>query len=86
MPGIAELLRYVKDHRGSDLHLVSGLEPRIRRDGLLEPVPGWPVLEPTRVLELLREVASDAHWEEFQRLHDFDFAYGIEGVGRFRVN
>jgi twitching motility protein PilT len=86
MPGIAELLRYVKDHRGSDLHLVAGLEPRIRRDGALEPVPGWPVLEHTRVLELLREVASDAHWEEFQRLHDFDFAYGIEGVGRFRVN
>jgi twitching motility protein PilT len=49
-------------------------------------VPGWPVLEHTRVLELLREVASDAHWEEFQRNHDFDFAYGIEGVGRFRVN
>jgi len=86
MPGMPELLRYVKDHRGSDLHLATALEPRIRLDGLLEPVPGWPVLDRERVQELLREVVSDAQWDEFQRLHDFDFAYGIEGVGRFRVN
>ncbi len=86
MPGMQELLRFVRDHRGSDLHLGAGLEPRIRRDGALEPVPGWPVLDQARMLGLLREVASDPHWEEFQRLHDLDFAYGIEGVGRFRVN
>jgi twitching motility protein PilT len=86
MPGMPELLRYVKDHRGSDLHLVTALEPRIRLNGSLEPVPGWPVLDRERVQELLREVVSDAQWQEFQRLHDFDFAYGIEGVGRFRVN
>jgi twitching motility protein PilT len=86
MPGMPELLRYVKDHRGSDLHLAAGIEPRIRLDGSLEPVPGWPVLDQERVRELLREIASDAHWEEFQRLHDCDFAWGIEGVGRFRVN
>ena len=86
MPGMPELLRYVKDHRGSDLHLATGLEPRIRLDGALEPVPGWPVLDQERVQELLREVASDAHWQKFQLNHDLDFAYGIEGVGRFRVN
>ncbi|HXM70738.1 MAG TPA: PilT/PilU family type 4a pilus ATPase [Thermoanaerobaculia bacterium] len=86
MPGMPELLRYVKDHRGSDLHLAAGLEPRIRLNGALEPVLGWPVLDHERVQELLREVASDAHWQEFQRNHDLDFGYGIEGIGRFRVN
>jgi len=86
MAAIHQLLRHVKDQRGSDLHLAAGLEPRIRRNGALEPVPGWPVCEPARVLELLREVASDAHWEQFERDHDLDFAYGLEGVGRFRVN
>jgi twitching motility protein PilT len=86
MPGMPELLRYVKDHRGSDLHLATGLEPRIRLNGSLEPVPGWPLLDQERVRELLCEVVSDAQWQEFERLHDFDFAYGIEGVGRFRVN
>jgi twitching motility protein PilT len=86
MPGMQDLLRYLKENHGSDLHVTSGLEPRIRRNGSLEPVAGWPVLADSRVVELLREVVSDAHWEEYRRNHDIDFAYGLEGVGRFRVN
>jgi twitching motility protein PilT len=86
MAGLHELLHHVRDRRGSDLHLVAGLEPRIRRNGALEAVPAWPVLEAPRVLELLREAATAAQWEEFQRRHDLDFAYGLEGMARFRVN
>ncbi len=86
MPGIHDLLRLLKQQQGSDLHLAAGLEPRIRRHGVLEPLPGWPVLDDAAVSELLREAASDAHWEEFRRSHDVDFAYGLEGIGRFRVN
>jgi twitching motility protein PilT len=86
MHRMQQLLGYLKDHRGSDLHVASGLEPRIRRNGSLEPVAGWPVLDDSQVLELLREVVSEPHWEEYQRNHDLDFAYGLEGVGRFRVN
>jgi twitching motility protein PilT len=86
MAGMQDLLHHVKDHRGSDLHLAAGIEPRIRRNGSLEPVPNWPALEHPQVLALLREVASEAQWGEFERNHDVDFAYGLEGVGRFRVN
>jgi twitching motility protein PilT len=86
MAGMQDLLHHVKDHRGSDLHLAAGLEPRIRRNGSLEPVPNWPALEPSQVLALLREVASASQWGEFESSHDIDFAYGLEGVGRFRVN
>jgi twitching motility protein PilT len=81
-----ELLQHVKDQGGSDLHLASGLEPRIRRHGALEPVPGWTPLDDSRISGLLREVASAGQWEEYQLHHDLDFAYGIEGIGRFRVN
>jgi twitching motility protein PilT len=86
MAGMRELLQHVKDHDGSDLHLASGLEPRIRRHGALEPVPGWTPLDDSRLSELLREIATGVQWEEYQRQHDIDFAYGIEGLGRFRVN
>ncbi|HXM71490.1 MAG TPA: PilT/PilU family type 4a pilus ATPase [Thermoanaerobaculia bacterium] len=86
MAGMRELLQHVKDQGGSDLHLASGLEPRIRRHGALEPVPGWTPLDDSRISGLLREVASAGQWEEYQRHHDLDFAYGIEGIGRFRVN
>jgi twitching motility protein PilT len=86
MPGLSELLHYLKDNRGSDLHLVAGLEPRIRRHGALEAVTGWPVLDAPAVLALLAEMANPVQMEEYQRLHDLDFANGLAGVGRFRIN
>ena len=86
MPGLPELLWYLKDRGGSDLHLVAGLEPRIRRHGSLEAVAGWPVLDAAAVQALLAEMTTAAQWEEYQRLHDLDFANGLEGVGRFRIN
>jgi twitching motility protein PilT len=86
MAGLHDLLLHVNDQGGSDLHLAAGVEPRIRKHGALQPVPQWPALTPSLILELLREIASDAQWEEFERSHDLDFAYGMEGVARFRCN
>jgi twitching motility protein PilT len=86
MPRIDELFHYLKDHKGSDLHLAAGLEPRIRVHGSLEPVEGWPVLTHDALLGLLREIASEEDWEEYETTGDLDFAYGLPGVARFRAN
>jgi twitching motility protein PilT len=86
MARIDELFTYLKGHNGSDLHLVAGLSPRIRLHGELEPIDGWPVLSPKALAELLRELVSNAQWEEYERAGDLDFAHGLPGVGRFRVN
>jgi twitching motility protein PilT len=86
MARIDELFRYLQDHKGSDLHLAAGLEPRIRVHGALEPVAGWAVLSHFDLLDLLREIASDAQWEEYKASGDLDFAYGLEGLARFRAN
>jgi twitching motility protein PilT len=83
---IDELFYYLKDHKGSDLHLAAGLEPRIRVHGVLEPVAGWPVFSNAALLDLLREIASDAQWEDYSGCGDLDFAYGLEGFARFRAN
>jgi twitching motility protein PilT len=85
-PRLHELFRHLVEARGSDLHLAAGLEPRIRRHGALQAVPGWPQLTPEALESLLREVASDAQWDEYRTTHDVDFAYGLAGVARFRVN
>ena len=45
---IDELFHYLKENKGSDLHLAAGLEPRIRVHGVLEPVAGWSVLAARR--------------------------------------
>ncbi len=86
MARLDELLRYLKDKSGSDLHLAAGLEPRIRRHGALEPVEKWTALTDAALQELLREVASPHQWEEYTASRDLDFAYGLEGVARFRAN
>lgn len=86
MARIHELFRYLKDAGGSDLHLAAPLRPRIRRRGELEDVEGWEPLSDDDLLALLREIASDEQWKEYESCGDLDFAYGLEGVARFRAN
>ena len=85
-PRLHELFHYLRNHKGSDLHLAAGLEPRIRVHGHLEPVEGWPVLSHDALGGILREIATEPQWEEYERCGDLDFAYGFEGVARFRAN
>ena len=86
MPRIDELFRYLKDNKGSDLHLAAGLEPRIRVHGSLESVRGWAAQSHDDLMSLLRELVSDTQWEDYTGCGDLDFAYGLEGVARFRAN
>jgi len=83
---IHELFVYLKDRGGSDLHLAAPLIPRIRRSGELENVEGWPPLSDDELTEILRQIATDQQWQEYQSCGDLDFAYGIPGLARFRAN
>jgi len=58
----------------------------MRRRGDLHAVPGWPVLADADVRALLRPLARDEQWAEFEKCGDLDFAYGMPGVARFRAN
>jgi Tfp pilus assembly pilus retraction ATPase PilT len=78
MARLDELFHYLKDSKGSDLHLAAGLEPRVRRHGHLEKVPNWPVLFDSDLQGLLREIASPKQWEHFTKELDLDFAYGLK--------
>jgi len=86
MARMHELFHYLRDNKGSDLHLAAGLEPRIRVHGSLESVVGWSVLTHEALLEILREIASEEDWAEYMESGDLDFAYGLPGVARFRAN
>ncbi len=86
MPRIDELLRQLKDTQGSDLHLAAGLPPRIRRSGELEPVEGWSELGDEELGGILREITSESQWASYSEERDLDFAYGLDGVARFRAN
>ena len=86
MAHIDQLLRHLKDHGGSDLHLACGVEPRIRVHGALQAVDGQPPLSQDGLRKLLHEIASPDQWQEYEDTRDLDFAYGLEGTARFRAN
>src|SRR3954466_6025814 len=86
MARIDELFHYLKQNKGSDLHLAAGLEPRIRVHGSLASVQGWPVLSHFDLLDLMHEIASDAQWAEYSGCGDLDCASALEGVARFRAS
>jgi twitching motility protein PilT len=80
------LLRAMVQMKASDLHLSAGTAPTVRHDGEIKPVPGCGPLTAKDTERLLLSIATPRAREEFQRRHDTDFAYEIEGVGRFRAN
>ncbi len=86
MPKLDELLSLLKTKGGSDLHLAAGLEPRMRTHGELVALEGQPVLTDTLLRELMSELPSERIWNQYQTTNDADFAYGLEGVARFRAN
>ena len=68
----------------SDLHLTVGIPPTIRVDGKLVPV-GTEKLVPQKLTEFAREILGK-NYETYKEIGEYDTAYEIEGVGRFRVN
>jgi len=81
----AELLRYAVERRASDVHIKAGNVPFIRVDGELLPTP-FPEVGPTDARQLADALMPPHKAEEFARSREADFAYTMEGVGRFRVN
>jgi twitching motility protein PilT len=86
MARLDELLARLKELRGSDLHLASGVVPRLRLRGELVEAEGWSALEDSYTRELMREIINAEQWQEFETQRDLDFAYAIPSVGRFRAN
>jgi twitching motility protein PilT len=86
MAHLDALLRFLRSKNGSDLHLATGLAPRVRVRGLLEEIPGLAEMQAADLYQWLAEVADPHHWKQFRATRDADFAYSLEGAGRFRVN
>ena len=57
---LIQLLHTVVERGASDVHLKVGQPPIVRLDGDLEPLEGWPTLDPALLEDVLREVGSSA--------------------------
>ncbi len=74
------------ESRGSDLHLTVGAPPTVRVNGSLRPLPGYGKLTPSDTAMLARAALSADQWAIFEARQEFDFAYSLAGVSRYRGN
>ena len=82
---IEDLLTELVQKKGSDLHISSSLPPVMRIDGNLMR-HNSKVLSSDEVEDLLFPMLSNEQRRRLEQEWELDFSYGIEGVGRFRVN
>ena len=82
---IEDLLKELIESRGSDLHISSGLPPVKRVDGNLVRMD-YPPLTSEQVEQLLFPMMSNDQRRRLEQDWELDFSYGINGMGRFRVN
>ncbi len=80
-----DLLRFLLERRGSDLHLKVGSPPRVRVDGHLQPAP-FDAPTATETERLAFALLPAARADEFEATSEADFALDRPGLGRFRVN
>ncbi len=79
------VLQLMVQKGGSDLHLKVGRAPTIRVDGELTELD-MPPLKPEDLRSIGEQIVPPKQRREFETEKEADFAVGVAGVGRFRVN
>ncbi len=85
MAVIDDLFRLMVEQKASDLHLTSGAPPYLRVHGEMSPI-NYRQLSNQDVQALIFEILSEKQKKTFVEKWELDFAYFVEGLGRFRCN
>ncbi|TLM65337.1 MAG: type IV pilus twitching motility protein PilT [Deltaproteobacteria bacterium] len=81
-----EILSVGLKGNASDIHLKVGLPPIYRIDGTLRPLPNAPRVTPEFAENFCDQIMNEMQRERFAKAREVDLAYGVPGLGRFRVN
>jgi len=85
MATIDDLFRLMVEQKASDLHVTSGAPPYLRVHGMMSPL-NYRQLTSQDVQGLIFEILNEKQKKAFVEKWELDFAYVLEGVGRFRCN
>jgi twitching motility protein PilT len=81
-----EILQIALRGGASDIHLKAGLPPMFRLDGALVPLKDARRLAPEEIGKMALGIMNDYQKEKYKQTNEVDLAYGVPGLGRFRVN
>ncbi len=79
-------IKWMVEQKGSDLLLKVGRPPTVRIAGDLSSVPNQPPMTPQDLKALAEHLMQAKQLKEFMETKESDFAIGVPGIGRFRVN
>ena len=79
------VLRQMLEQNASDLHLKVGCAPTLRVNGELRTLPMSP-MRSDDMKTLADQIMPAKRQKEFAEIKEADFALGVPGIGRFRVN
>src|SRR5687767_3466360 len=79
------ILQEMIKQNASDLHLKVGRPPTLRVNGDLTPSQ-FPAMKPEDLKSLAEQLMTPKQVKEFTENKEADFAIGVPGIGRFRVN
>jgi twitching motility protein PilU len=82
---VFDLLRLMIGKKASDMFITTGFPPAMKIDGKMTPVSSQ-VLSAQQSREIARSIMNDKQTAEFDASNECNFAIGIPGVARFRVN
>jgi twitching motility protein PilT len=80
------ILKIALKGSASDIHLKPGLPPMFRVDGALVPLKNGERLSPEDLQSMAFSIMNPVQKARFEETREVDLAYGIPGLGRFRVN
>ncbi len=88
---IAELLNITIKNNASDLHLLAGIRPTIRIDGVLTFLTNYPVLTTEQLETMIFSLLKPDQKQLLLNNKELDFSFGFGGgaygdLGRFRTN
>ena len=82
---VFDLLRLMLSKKASDMFITAGFPPAMKIDGKMTPISSQ-VLSAQQAREIARSVMNDKQTAEFDASNECNFAIGLPGVARFRVN
>jgi len=80
------LLERAVELGASDLHLTAGSRPAVRTHGHIQLLDDFPQLDPDTTRQLIYRITTTEQQKHLELKRQLDFAYGIRGLARFRVN